>query len=249
LESCLDRNRGESGRGSPSVQRGLNGRPGMSAGSWAEDFLYAGSSALLLVLVHLAPDLWMISFAVLIPLLWGIIRANSPARALRLGFLFGISFFTVSLINSFYFTPLPALARIIGGTALLSFFGWIVAWGRGRWGFNPFIIALLWIALELGMIRLGFAKGLLGEAGAPQSLFGGMAVLFGFLSISFLIILINTVLLVAVRTIVAPATSGTKSFLAAERTWDVLFPSELPALTICLTHRGRAPPISICANA
>jgi len=248
LESPLDLNRGESGQGSPVIQHGLDGRPSRNVGGWAEDFLYAGSSALLLVLVHLAPDLWMISFAALVPLLWGIIRADFPARALRLGFLFGISFFTVSLINSFPFAPFATLARILGGTVLLSFFGWVVAWGRRRWGFNPLVIALLWIALELGMIRLGFTRGLLGEAGAPQSLFGGMTVLFGFLSISFLIILINTVLLVAVKTLVAPAASGTKSLFTIEQTWDVLFPAELPSLTICLNHQGRAPPISRCVD-
>ena len=136
---------------------------GQSGTSWAADFLVAGISALLLLCANLFPHGWFLSLFALIPLLSRIIRAH-PRQALRLGLFFGISFFGVSLIDLCIVSPAVALAKLAGGTALFALFGWVVAWGRGRWGFNLLIIALLWVILDLGVIKLGFPRGLLAEA-------------------------------------------------------------------------------------
>ena len=41
------------------------------------DFIYGGSSALLLSLAHIFGDLWFISFFALVPFLWRIFQINS----------------------------------------------------------------------------------------------------------------------------------------------------------------------------
>ncbi|NIN00555.1 MAG: hypothetical protein GTO24_21465 [candidate division Zixibacteria bacterium] len=129
-----------------------------SPAAWAESFLFAGSSALLLLLANLFPHYWYVSFFGLTPFLYRIIKAT-PGESLRLGFLLGISLFGAWTINSLLSAPLVSLLKLISGTALSSLFGWSVGWARQRWGFNPSVVAVLWVGLETGLVKLGVVGG------------------------------------------------------------------------------------------
>jgi hypothetical protein len=162
--------------------------------SWAESFLFSGSSALLLLVGNLFSGCWYFCFFALVPFLYKISRA-SPSEGLRLGFLFGISFFTVSLFSSFSVSPFLLIVKIICGTIIFAIFGWLTAWTRERWGFNPIIVSMLWVVMELVMIKIGFFTGVFQEAELTHPEFHGMAVLFGFLFVPFVIVLLNSILI------------------------------------------------------
>ncbi len=59
---------------------------------WAESFIFAGSSAILLLIANLFSSCWYFSFFALAPFLYRIIKA-APIESLRLGSLLGLSFF------------------------------------------------------------------------------------------------------------------------------------------------------------
>ena len=95
-------------------------------------------------------------------------------------------------------SPLLSVLRLLCGTALFTLFAWTLGWSRERWGFNPFILALLWVGLGMGLVRFGFVGELLGESGFSHPFFGGLVVLFDSLAISATIILFNSLLVLAV---------------------------------------------------
>ena len=210
--------------------------------SWAESFIFAGSSALLLLLATLFPQYWYFSFFALTPFLYRIIKAT-PGESLRLGFLFGLSFFGVSVVNSLTTSPLPSVFKLISGTALFALFGWTVGWARERWGFYPSIVAVLWVGLEMGLVKLGFVGGLFGEAGFSHPFLHGLVGLFGFLAASAIIVLLNSLLiLVIVKTLEIKRPRG-KIVSEDTRILEFFFTSGLSAQKVYFVPEGRAPPI------
>jgi apolipoprotein N-acyltransferase len=216
------------------------GKPPLA--TWAESFIFAGSSALLLLVANLFPHWWYFSFFALTPFLYRIIKA-APGESLRLGFLFGLSFFAASAVNSLFTAPLVSVLKLISGTALFALFGWSVGWARERWGFNPSIVAVLWVGLEMGLVKLGFAGGLLGEAGFSNPFLHGLVGLFGFLAASAIIVLLNSLLVLVVVKTLEKTRPRRKTVAEDERTWDLFFTRNLVAEKIYLVPEGRAPPI------
>jgi hypothetical protein len=228
--------------------------------TWAESFIFAGSSALFLHLVNLFPEYWYVSFFALTPFLFRIIKATCgerlvlseaegsrtmPRESLRLGFLFGLSFFAVSVIDSQMNYPLPPLLKLLSGTGLFALFGWIVGWASHRWRFNPFIVALLWVGLEMGLVKLGFIKGLLGQGEFSHPFFGGLVALFGFLSVSAIIVLLNSLLVLVILKTLAIKRPRGKTVQEDERTWGLLSTPGFFPKKIYLVPEGRAPPYII----
>ncbi|MCP4632799.1 MAG: hypothetical protein GY855_07715, partial [candidate division Zixibacteria bacterium] len=160
---------------------------------WAENIIFAGSTAFLLLIVNIFPAYWYFSFFALTPFLYKTIK-STPEDSSRLGFLLGFLFFSVSLSESLVLSPLTASIKLISGTALIAIFGWTVGWTRKRWGFNPLVIALLWVGFELGLVKFGFDFGLFGKTTFTHSLFGSVILLIGFITISFVIVLSNSLL-------------------------------------------------------
>lgn len=209
--------------------------------TWAEDFIFAGSSALLLLIVNLFPAYWYFSFCALTPFLYKIIKAT-PSESLRLGFLFGLSFFGVSLLDFPMSSLLPSLLKLILGAGIFAFFGWTVGWARQRWGFYPSIVALLWVGLEIGLVKFGFVDGLFGEAEFSHPFFGGLVGLFGFLAVSAIIVLLNSLLvLLIVKTLEVTRPRG-KTVHEEKRIWDFSSTSGAFAQKVYLVPEGRAPP-------
>jgi apolipoprotein N-acyltransferase len=209
---------------------------------WAESFIFSGSSALLLLIANAFHQYWYLSFFALIPFLLKTIKAG-PKECLRLGFLLGLSFFGASVVNSLMVTPLIAILHLFAGTVLFALFGWAVGCARQRWGFNPTIVAVLWVVLELGFMRLGLVGGLLGEMGASAPILRGLIGLFGFLTISAIIVLLNSILvLVLVKTL---EVSRIRAKIEAEEGifWDFSFLRNLFTEKVYLVPEGRAPPL------
>jgi apolipoprotein N-acyltransferase len=213
-----------------------------SLATWSEDFIFAGSSGFLLLVATLLPDYWYVSFFALVPFLYRIIRAT-PSESLRLGVLFGLSFFSLSTADSLITSPLPSLLKLFSGTTLFALFAWTVGWARQRWGFNPFILVFLWAALELGLVKLGFVGGLLGKTGFSHHFFAGLISLFGFLTVSAIILLINSLLVLAIVKSRNVAGYGWRMGQEDGRMADFFSAVGLFTKRVYFVPEGRAPPI------
>ncbi len=215
--------------------------------TWAESFIFAGTSALLLLIANLFCDYWYFSFFALTPFLYRIIKA-SASESLKLGLLFGLSFFGVSIVDSTMVSPLPSILKLLSGTALFALFGWAVGWARKHWGFNPSIVALLWVGLEIGLANLGFVDGIFGKAEFSHPFFSGLVTLFGFLTVSAIIVLFNSLLvLLFVKTLEVTKPRG-KVAQKEEKIWNLLFTPGLFTQKVHLVPEGRAPPYIIAGR-
>ncbi|MGB2804193.1 MAG: hypothetical protein WBD64_04770 [Candidatus Zixiibacteriota bacterium] len=210
--------------------------------TWARSFIFAGSSAFLLSVANLFPHWWYFSFFALTPFLFRIIRAT-PGESFRLGLLFGLSFFGASATGWLGISPFVAVVRLLCGTALFALFGWTVGRARQRWGFNPSLIAVLWVGLEMGLTKLGFASGLVGETGLAHPFLHGLAGLLGLLATSAVIVLLNSLLVLAIVNTIQAARTGIKTAIEDVRTWDLLFVFNFFTQKAYLVPEGRAPPI------
>jgi apolipoprotein N-acyltransferase len=186
-------------------------------------------------------EYWYLSFFALTPFLYRIIRAT-PVESLRLGLLFGLSFFSASTSGLLAASPFVSLVRLLSGTALFALFGWTVGWARERWGFNPSMIAVLWVGLELGLVKLGFVRGLFGETGFSHPFLHSLVGLFGLLAASAIIVLLNSLLVLAVVKSIRAARTRVKAAIEDVRAWDLLFAFNPSTEKTYLVPEGRAPP-------
>jgi uncharacterized membrane protein len=209
---------------------------------WAESFIFAGSSALFLLFANLFPNSWYFSFFALVPFLLRTIKA-SPGESLRLGFLFGLSFFTVSVIDSLTISPVSSVLKLLSGIGLFALFGWAVGYARNRWGFNPSIVAVLWVGLEVGLVKLGFVSGIFGKAEFSHPLLHGMVGLFGFLVASAIIVLLNSLLVLAIVKTIELTRSKGKTLKRNERIWQPSFTRNFFTEKVYIVPEGRAPPV------
>jgi len=219
----------------------LNDSP--RAVDWAESFLYAGSSALLLLISSLYPIYWYVSCIALVPLLFRIIRA-STAESLRLGFLFGLTYGSVAFAGGLLEAPVAVLQKLVSCTALLALFAWGISRTRDKLGFNPVIVALIWIAFEITLVRLGLLSSPLAESGIQsESLIHGIAVLFGFVVVSFAIVWLNATLAAFLDLCTADESRREASFGDDDSSAPVSIRTTVELLRgFYLLPSGRAPP-------
>ncbi len=91
------------------------------------------------------------------------------------------------------------MLNIAGGVLLIVTFGWAVGATRRRWGSNPIVIASLWLALELALIELKLTPGVFKSILAASDTARQIGAVFGFLAVSFLIVLLNSAILLTAR--------------------------------------------------
>jgi apolipoprotein N-acyltransferase len=177
----------------------------------SSEWVAAGATALLLILSFPNFELSYLAWLGLVPLLVAVARRPSPLRALILGWAAGTVFFyttcywlTYSMIHYggvptavAYLLLLPA-AIVIGifpGMATM-----LVALGVKRWGIGMVLLApVFWTAFE--WVRLGVTGQLwnaLGYSQAYYDLLLGPATWGGVYALSFLIVLVNAAVTLAI---------------------------------------------------
>ncbi len=207
---------------------------------WAESFIFAGTSALLLLAADLSSAYWYLSFLALTPFLFRILKA-SPIESLRLGFLLGFSYSSALAINTLTASPHVSMVRLFSGTALFALFGWLLGRARQCWGFNVSLVALLWVGLESGSIKLGFVSGIFGKGGLSHPSLHGLVGLFGFLAVSAIVVLLNSLLALAIARTLNVTRTGRES--AEDRSiTNYAFTRNLFAVKVYLLPEGRGPP-------
>ena len=208
----------------------------------AEDFLYSGTSALFLLVANLFPGYWYFSCIALFPFLWKVNRA-SAREAFRLGFLLGLTFFTFWSLDTFSLAPVSTILKILGGTFLFALWGWAVGLVKQYLGFNPIIVSGLWVFFELALIKLGYTSGLLTHSTFSTPFILRLATLFGFGIISFIIVLLNSLLVKAFEYAAKALKALTIEFSISELTWDLAKTCHLFSQRFFFVPQLRAPPL------
>lgn len=206
-------------------------------------FLYAGSSALLLLLANLT-NYWFLSFVALVPFLYKSNQSNE-STGLRLGLVFGLSFLAIASIDALVVSPLIALLRILFGTVLFAGFGWSLGWVRCRFGLNPVLVAVLWVALEAGLVQVGFTDGLFSEAKLTTPVLNSIGTLFGFLIVALIIVIINSLVIAAVEAAVAIVRAREHISSEGKSNWDLILPPGLVTQRFLPFAMERGPPVAI----
>lgn len=134
------------------------------------------------------------------------------------------------------------MLKLLGGTGLFALFGWSAGRARERWGFAPSIVALLWVGLEIGLTKLGFAHGFFGEPGLSHPLLHGLIGLFGFLTVSAIIVLLNSLLVLAIIKTLQLARSGGGTIQEDKEAFGLLHKSRFFPQRVYFVPGGRAPP-------
>jgi hypothetical protein len=180
-----------------------------------ENFLCAGSSALLISGAHLYPEFWFVSLFALIPFLWRAIRV-SLFESIILGGLLATSYSFVALRSELWATPGALLFTLVGLNALFALYGTIVNRIKKHLGFNVIFIAALWLPVEYALSHYAGLESFFASSpdktgwpvktGLPVLLRIGS--LFGLLMISFIIVLVNSLILIIIRQAAQALLSG-----------------------------------------
>jgi hypothetical protein len=153
-----------------------------------------------------------------------------------------LTFFGVRIADAMLVAPVNAMAVLLFSTAALALFAWTLCRAREMWGFNPLVVALVWVICELGLIRVGWIRGVFPGMELGAGFLYKTSILFGFLAISFVIVLLNSILIAAVNAVVSLARARGVVVLEGEGNWDLLSTPGLVAQRLLLVAEGRGPP-------
>ena len=157
-------------------------------------FLPAGTSALLLSIAHIQPMMWFISLFALVPYLWKLKRTDLPGSII-LGTTFAICFSLVVFIEGLITSPAAFGLKVLILILIFSVFGIAVNRTKKHICCYPVFIAALWIPLEYFLIRYAGIGAILDFSASGSGWLIRFGSLFGLLTISFFIMLINSVIL------------------------------------------------------
>jgi apolipoprotein N-acyltransferase len=161
----------------------------------------------------------------------------------RLGFLFGLAFFGTMGTNFLIISFSGAVAKILLGTVIATFLGIATGWIRCRLGFNPVFIAVLWAAAEYALMRLGLMQSLFGRIETSLPIFNALSTIFGLVVVSFLIVVANSILLLAIEKAVSAAfPNGKFTLYKCLKIWDFHLEWQLPANQYYFVPEVRGPP-------
>ncbi len=161
-------------------------------------FLPAGISALLLSIAHFQPLLWFISLFALVPYLWKLKRIDLQGSII-LGATFAICFSFVAFIDELLLSPAAFGFKVLVLIIIFSVFGIAVSRTSKHICCYPIFIAALWIPLEYFLIHYAGIEEIFNSRSIGPNWLIRMGSLFGLLTISFIIMLINSAILLLIE--------------------------------------------------
>jgi apolipoprotein N-acyltransferase len=179
-----------------------------------EDFLGAGTSALILSLAHIYPAYWFVSLFALLPFFWRLTRAN-PSRSVVLGISLAFCYAFVAFTDEILVSPPIFLFRLFLLSLIFSAFGIAVNRTKRYIGFNAALIAVLWLPLEYFLTHYAHLGSIFTFPETDSALLLRIGSLFGILLVSFVIVLINLLILILLKRVVQALSAG-KTFPARE---------------------------------
>jgi apolipoprotein N-acyltransferase len=174
---------------------------------WAGCFVYSGLSALLLLLSEELGRLWFLSLIAIVPFLYKL-RSATHGQALKLGLLFGASYFTVSSLDALVAGSMTAVFGLLAGTGAAAVCSLGINRVSNRYGFKPALVAAIWTCFEFCLMKLGVDDPIAGQAGLASSEVTRLAYLFGLLTISYCIVLLNSLFVIVFDAVLSSRSSA-----------------------------------------
>ncbi len=171
---------------------------------------------MLVAVAQLHPEFWYAPLFALIPFLWRVIRAGLP-QAIVLGAMLATSYTFVALPAQAWVTPGAFVFKLLGLNLLFALYAIVVNRIGKHIGFNAIFIAVLWLPLEYMLSHYAGLGSLFALSADESGLLVRIGSLFGMLMISFVLVIVNTVILIFLRHVVQALLSGSPLIFKDER--------------------------------
>jgi apolipoprotein N-acyltransferase len=208
---------------------------------WAVDFLWAGTSSFLLLTVHLYESFWPLALVALVPFLMALSRA-SWSRSARLWLLLAASYLGALYGGSLLCSPLIVLCQTALAVVIVGVCGMALQAARVYLGFHPIIVGLGWVAIEYLLITESEIGSIVAADRIGPHHFKGLTALFGFLVITFVIVLVNSLLAVTANRLREEPASGRRLPRSAPAPYLSHLRHRIPTAGTFLLPDGRGPP-------
>ncbi len=206
-----------------------------------ETFLYAGTSALLLALVQLYPGLWFLSLLVLVPFLWAGVRAGLT-RAIGLGLILAGCYVAVAYPVELWTTPDTFLLKLVALSLIFSIYAISVNRLWRHIGVNAVLMAATWLPLEYALSQHSGLGSIFAFSGAEPVLVMRVGSLFGLLVVSFIVVLVNWLILIVLGDVVRALLSGSALIIQDDNPPQLSFADLLPEKRWYYSLAPRDPP-------
>jgi len=200
-------------------------------------------SAYLMALAVASPTYPWLGLLTLLPLFLAI-RVCRPPGAALCGALWGVSLYVFSVTGSSHSIDASAgsLALL---TAIPAIYAYLSAW-LTRWiGFNPFVLGVSWMGVELAFTPLGLHTGLLAGTQGDGTLMHWIGGALGYVLVAFLVAFVSAVIVSLLSRAYVGATaprflvgSGENDFCLIQQTFSCFPLFAIPP------SRPRAPPVN-----
>ncbi len=206
------------------------------------NFLCAGSSALFLSIINQYPEFWFISMFALVPFLWRVIKETLSGSVL-LSIILASCYIFIAYSHEIAVYPSTFLFKFICINFIVSVFGVAVNRINRYLGFNPIFIAILWLPLEYGLTHYAGFETIFAFTQSGSGFVLRLASLFGFLIVSFCIILINSLILMLFEHAYSKGCSNSKFRFSKEKLYYLCSGNILPLKNWYYVLNPRAPPL------
>lgn len=200
------------------------------------------ASAYLVAIAVSWPQFTWVAWLALLPLFVAV-RIHHPLRAMLFGALWGVTlyYFLTGNAPAGHSMGLPALILFATVPALYAFLG---AWLTRRVGFNPFVLGVGWMAVELSLAPLGLQNGLLAAAQGDGTLLQIVGGTLGYVLVAFIVALVNALLVWLLSDAKLPTSDIIRPRLAAAGI-EQLFPQTFHCFPLFSIHASqpRGPPV------
>jgi len=206
-----------------------------------ENFVCAGSSALLISFAHLYPEFWFVSLFALVPFLWRIKKLDL-SESMVLGIILASCYSFVVYPDEILITPKTFLFKFFFINVIFSIFSITVNKTRKYIGFNPIFIAIFWLPLEYVLVHHTGLENIFTFKNSDSWFVLRFSLLFGSLMLSFCIVLINSLILMFVEYIQQRVFSSDNPQRAEDKKSYSWCGEVLPERILYYFRKPRAPP-------
>ncbi|PKK84228.1 MAG: hypothetical protein CVT49_04475 [candidate division Zixibacteria bacterium HGW-Zixibacteria-1] len=157
-------------------------------------FLISGSTALLLAISHLIPELFILSFAAFIPFLWQVLRSDY-FDAILLGLLLALCYVGAVSTQELLIAPMTFIIKLLFLGIVFSVFGLSLGLIKKFIWPNPLVVALAWLPQELFIEKFSPVGSVFFPQNNGSVMIISLSTLFGLVVFAVGVILLNAILL------------------------------------------------------
>jgi apolipoprotein N-acyltransferase len=183
----------------------------------------------------------MLSLFALVPFLWRATKVG-VVEAVVLGSMLAASYGFVAFANTLWLEPGVFLLQVLGLIVVFALYAVAVNRMVAHTGFNVFFVAASWLPLEYVLRSYINGGGFFVLSGADSVVVTRIASLFGILVVSFIVVLVNSLILVISQCLARGTRSCASCQTALDQRVYPLIESIVPELRWHYIADPRAPP-------